>query len=337
MKSLVMKFLCGLLLSAAFTISATGQTDLAGTWQGELEAAPGSKLKIQFVVTGKPGGGYGVVVTSPNSGAIKDVAAADVAFTDGKLIVDVPKLSGGYTGTLRNGVLEGEWTQEGQKLPLNLRPYQKPTLTKADMDALRGEWVGKLSVSGIELAMVLRFSNADDGTFRAVLDSPDQNARDIPLTDVVLENGELSAEVPMVRGEFVGKLAGDELVGQWSQVGRGTPLTLKKGKYVAATHDLDLSPAARAQVAGTWRGTLGPLDLVVRFEVADQGKFRGFLDVPAQNAKGVQITEASMTGAKLTFRIAAIGAEYTGDASGATITGEWKQVGMTNPRTLKRD
>jgi len=31
------------------------------------------------------------------------------------------------------------------------------------------------------------------------------------------------------------------------------------------------------------------------------------------------------------------GAEYTGDVAGATITGEWKQAGMTNPLKLTRD
>jgi hypothetical protein len=159
------------------------------------------------------------------------------------------------------------------------------------------------------------------------------------VTDVVLDHGEFSAKAA-VPGEFKGRLSGDEIVGQWTQPNMGgasLPLTVKKGKYVAPTYDLELPVAAREQLAGSWRGTLGPLELVVRFAADAQGKTHGFLDVPAQNAKDVPITETSLAGAKLTFKIALIGAEYTGDVASGTITGEWKQLGMTNPLTLKRD
>jgi hypothetical protein len=333
-----MKILGALLLSAALTLSAAAQTDLAGVWQGDLKPAPGSSLKIQFVITAKPGGGYGAVLTSPDNGAIKDVAAANVNFVDGKLTVDVPKLSGGYAGTLRNGVFEGEWSQEGQKLPLNLRAYTKPTLSKADIDKLTGDWVGTMSSAGIEFTMVFRLSTAADGTFGGVLDIPNRRMG-LAVTDVVLDDGEFSAKAA-VPGEFKGRLSGDEIVGQWTQpnmAGASLPLTVKKGKYVAPTNDLDLPAAAREQLAGSWRGTLGPLELIVRFATDAQGKTHAFLDVPAQNAKDVPITQASLTGSKLTFRISLIGAEYAGDVAGNTITGAWTQVGMTNPLTLTRN
>ncbi|HZF29496.1 MAG TPA: hypothetical protein VE907_10280 [Gammaproteobacteria bacterium] len=331
-----MKILYALLASAAFAMSAAAQTDVAGTWQGELAPAPGSKLKIQFVISGAPGA-YAAVVTSPDSGAIKDVKAASVTFADGKLAVAVPALSGGYAGTLRNGAIEGEWSQEGQKLPLNLRPYASPTLTKAEMDALRGEWVGKLTTSGIELPIVLRFSDAGDGTFKGMLDSPDQNARDIPLIELALDGGEFSAKVPLIRGEYKGKLQGEELAGVWTQIGSPMALTLKKGKYVAPSHDLDLPAAAREVLVGRWRGTLGPLEVIVRFETGEGGRIKGLFDVPAQNVKDFPITEATLSGAKLTFRITVIGAEFAGDVGGGKMTGEWKQLGMTNPLTLTRE
>ena len=297
-----MKILGALLLSAAFAMSAAAQTDVAGVWQGDLKPAAGNTLKIQFVITAKPGGGYGAVLTSPDNGAIKDVAAANVTFVDGKLTVDVPKLSGGYAGTLRNGVLEGEWSQEGQKLPLSLRAYTKPTLTKADIDKLTGEWVGTMSSAGVEFIMVFRLSTAADGTFGGILDIPGRRLG-LAVTDVMLDGGEFSAKTA-VPGEFKGRLSGDEIVGQWTQPNMGgasLALTVKKGKYVAPTYELDLPAAAREQLAGSWRGTLGPLELIVRFATDAQGKTHGFLDVPAQNAKDVPITAASLAGSKLTF------------------------------------
>ncbi|HET8698640.1 MAG TPA: hypothetical protein VFO94_14200 [Gammaproteobacteria bacterium] len=333
-----MKILGALLLSAALALPAAAQTNLAGVWQGELKPTPGSTLKIQFVISAKPDGGYGAVLTSPDNGAIKDVAAEKVAFVDGKLTVDVPSLSGAYAGTLRNGVFEGEWSQEGQKLPLDLRAYQKPVLTKADIDMLTGEWVGTMSSTGIEFTMVFKLAAAADGTFGGILDIPGRRLG-LAVTDVTLENGEFSAQTA-VPGTFKGRLSGNEIVGQWTQPNMGgasLALTVKKGKYVAPTYDLDLPAAAREQLTGSWRGTLGPLELIVRFAADAQGKTHGFLDVPAQNAKDVPITEASLTGAKLTFRIALIGAEYTGDVAGGTITGTWQQVGRTTPLTLTRN
>jgi hypothetical protein len=330
-----MKLIGALLLSAAFVLPARAQTDVGGVWQGKLEPAPGSALTVQFAITAKPGGGYGAVLTSPDNGAIKDVAAANVTFVDGKLTVDVPRLSGGFSGTLRNGVIEGEWSQEGQKLPLSLRPYVKPTLTKADIERLTGEWVGTMNGGGAELTMVFRLATAADGTFGGVLDIPGRRMG-LAVTDVVLDNGEFAAKAA-VPGEFKGKLSGDEIVGQWTQpnmAGASLPLTVRKGKYVAPTYELDLPPAAREQLVGSWRGTLGPLELIVRFVTDAQGKTRGYLDVPAQGARDLPITAASLAGSKVSFRIAVIGADYAGDLAGGKITGEWKQPGMPNPAPL---
>src|ERR1044071_5506310 len=43
--------------------------------------------------------------------------------------------------------------------------------------------------------------------------------RDIADGDVTLTNGELAFKVPVVRGEYKGKLAGNTLTGEWQQAG----------------------------------------------------------------------------------------------------------------------
>ena len=219
-------FFCSLLLWTAFAGAAAAQTNLAGTWQGRLEVAPGNTLAIHFVIALKPGGGYSAIVTSPDSGAIKNVAATRVTFADSKLTLDVPALSGGYAGTLRSGVLEGEWTQEGAKLPLSLRPY-----------------------------------------------------------------------------------------------------------YVAVANYLDLSPAAREQLKGSWSGTLNNLAVLVRFETDAKGRTLGFFDSLQQNVGNIPITEARLAGTKLTFGVS-YGAKYTGELAGSQLTGEWTQVELPKPIPL---
>jgi hypothetical protein len=328
-----------LLLSAALAAPAAGQTNLAGTWQGRLEVAPGNSLAIHFVIAAEQGGGYSAVVTSPDSGAIKNVRATSVTFADSKLTIDVPSLSGGYAGTLRDGVLEGEWSQEGAKLPLSLRPYETPTLTQADIDTLRGDWAGKLNANGLEVTIVLRFSTGDGGALRAVLDVPEQGVRDWEARDVELDDGRFSIAVPAARARITGLLEGEQIVGQWSQLGNPFPLTLKKGQHAAAATYLDLPAAAREQLAGRWTGMLGPFTVTVRFEADAQGRTLGFLDIPQQNVKGAVMTEAALTGTKLTFAVPAFGMKYAGELAGGALTGELTPAGAPNPvpLALKRE
>ena len=326
-------FFYSLLLSAALAGPAAAQTNLAGTWQGRLEVASGSTLTIHFLITAAPGGGYSAVVTSPDSGAIKNVPATKVTFADNRLIVDVPALSGGYAGALRNGVFEGEWSQEGAKLPLSLRPYKTPTLTRADIDVLRGEWSGKLRTEGIEVTIVLRFSTGADGALRAVLDVPEQGVKDWAGKDVTLDDGHFSVELTKPRAKVTGMLKGDQIVGAWNQLGNSVPLTLKKGRYVAVANYLDLPAVAREQLQGRWSGTLNGLAVIVRFETDAQGRTLGFFDSTQQELLNIPITEAELAGTKLTFGLA-YGAKYTSELAGSKLTGEWTQPGIPKPLPL---
>jgi hypothetical protein len=327
-------FFYSLLLAAALGSPALAQTSLPGTWHGRLEAAPGKTIVIHFVITAEPGGQYSAVLTSPEDGAIKNVRAASVKYADNRLIVDVPALSGGFAGTLRNGAFEGEWTQEGTKLPLTLRPVATQALKKADIDALRGEWFGKYRNMGLDVTIVLRFSAGADGAPRAVLDVPEQGVKDWETKNLTLDDGHFSVEIPAAMTRITGTLKGSEIVGQWVQFGNPTPLTLKKGRYVATPTYLDLPASAREQLKGKWSGTLGPLTVVMRFETDAQGRTVGFFDSPQQNLPNVPISDAKLEGTKYTIAIAGFGATFTGELGDGKLTGEWMQTGMPKPAPL---
>ena len=333
LKTFFWSLLLSLMAGAALAGPADAQTNLAGTWQGRLEVAPGQSIAIHFVITAAPGG-YSVVVTSPDEGAIRNVHAKSVTFADQRLTIDVPDLSGGYAGTLRNGVFEGEWSQEGSRLPLSLRPYEKSTLTQAEIAVLRGEWSGKFSANGINVTIVLRFSTGDAGALRAVMDIPEQGVKDWEARDVALDDGHFSVKVPAAGVEIKGQLKGEQIVGQWSQLGNSTPLTLKKGRHVAATSYLELTAAASEQLIGRWSGMLGPIQLVVRFETDARGRTLGFLDMPQQNVRNSPITEVELAGTKLTFVIPGFGEKYTGELAGSKWTGEFTQPGIPKPIPL---
>lgn len=323
------KLLCSLalLLWAAFPDPVAAQNSLAGKWQGWMEAAPGKTIGIQFDIAAA-GGGFTVLVTSPDSG-VRNVPATNVKYADNKLSFDVPKLSGGYAGTLRNGELQGNWSQEGSKLPLTLRPESKPTLTQKEIDALRGDWSGTLTANGLTVTVVLHITAGSGAEpLRATMDVPEQGVKDWEAKNVMLENGHFSVEIPGAMAKIRGSLESDQIVGQWEQMGNTPSLTLKKGKYAPPVRNLALSAAARDKLEGRWSGPLGPLTVIVRFETDAQGRTRGFFDSPNQNLGNIPISNAKLDGTKLTFNIDGFGGKYTGDLAGDTLTGEWIQLGM---------
>lgn len=326
------------LFSLVFTIllatSAAAQATLTGKWQGRLEAAPGQSLAIHFDITAA-GTGYAVAVTAPDSG-IRNVPATNVKYANDRLTFDVPKLSGGFAGNLRDGTLVGEWSQEGAQLPLTLRPEAAPTLSKAEIDILRGEWWGKLSTNGLNVTVVLRFTPGGGAEpLRAALDVPEQGVKDWEATNVVLEHGHFSVDIPRAMAKVTGTLKGEEIVGHWEQMGNRPALTLKKGRYTPPVYALGLTAAARDKLKGRWTGTLGPLAVVVRFETDAQGRAVGYFDSTTENLPNIPITEATFDGTKLMFKVSGVTGTYTGTLAGDTLTGEWTQVGLSQPVALK--
>src|SRR6266700_2238790 len=85
----------------ALAQQAAAAQDVAGTWQGKLQVDPKTAMTIQFVFTKKPDGSYSAVLNSPDSGAIKNMAADSVVWKAGALSVQVAALSGGFDGTLK--------------------------------------------------------------------------------------------------------------------------------------------------------------------------------------------------------------------------------------------
>lgn len=326
---------------AGLSGTAAAQEDISGTWAGQLEVAPDTKLEIHFVLTRAADGSYTAVVTSPDPGGIKDVAASAVSFEGGRLSMTFDALSGGYEGTVANGELTGEWRQPGTTLPLALVPYEAPVLSQADIELLEGQWVGKLSVGGGELTIVFRFETDEDGELVGNLDSPDQGARGIPMSNIELVDGELSFRVARVRGEYKAKVEGDAMTGTWTQ-GQPAPLNMARGEFTPTVTQLGLSAEQMAAVGGKWSGTLttprGDVELTIRLETGENGEPVGYLDVPAQGVSGVPISAVSYADdGRLMISILSMRAAFAGDVSGNEATGEWTQGPAAIPLTLTRE
>ena len=122
-----------------------------------------------------------------------------------------------------------------------------------------GEWRGTLQTGQGTFRVVLKLTQSQDGKLSAALDSPDQNAFDLPLTNVTyadrLLHFELAAATPAA---FDGEASrdGTEISGYFTQ-GIPLPLTLKRegapptsttGATTDAAKDLTAGAAAPARV-----------------------------------------------------------------------------------------
>jgi len=97
-------------------------------------------------------------------------------------------------------------------------------------EAIEGIWQGTLKAGAIELRIVFKISEQSDGVLTATMDSPDQGAKDIPVDEVIFENGNLRLEIKSAMGVFEGKIRDDNLSieGEWKQSGQSFPLVLER-------------------------------------------------------------------------------------------------------------
>lgn len=91
-----------------------------------------------------------------------------------------------------------------------------------------GIWQGTLKAPGMELRIVFHISQIGDTDLGGTMDSPDQGAKDILLSDVTIIGKDVHFGVKSIGGAFDGTLQDSAamLVGQWKQGAAVLPMTL---------------------------------------------------------------------------------------------------------------
>jgi pimeloyl-ACP methyl ester carboxylesterase len=95
-----------------------------------------------------------------------------------------------------------------------------------------GVWWGTLQAGAQRLRVVFRLQRDADGQLRGTIDSLDQAATGIPISEITVEGNTIRVRSDAVQGEFVGALSedGKQIVGTWKQGGQELPLTLTRGE-----------------------------------------------------------------------------------------------------------
>jgi hypothetical protein len=97
--------------------------------------------------------------------------------------------------------------------------------------ALVGNWTGAMETPNGDFPILLHVSQKE-GKLYGTLDSPDQGAKDLPVTVITISDTTLHFEVPSVGGSYDGKVNSDgtAIEGEWKGVAGTMPLKFKHDK-----------------------------------------------------------------------------------------------------------
>ncbi len=98
---------------------------IEGIWEGQLKV-PGTELRIVFNISKNQDGALTATLDSPDQG-VTDIPIEEVIFKDNTLHLEVKSAGGIFEGKVNQDflVIEGEWKQSGQALPLTINRVDK--------------------------------------------------------------------------------------------------------------------------------------------------------------------------------------------------------------------
>ncbi len=119
-------------------------------------------------------------------------------------------------------------------------------------------WHGEPMNASNTLPLDLKIAEADDGTFRAELDSPMQGADGQPAS-LTYSHGAVELALNSNAGKFQGMLdsAGREISGAWIQGGNSLPAFLQRADYQAEVAQMEtenFSFTSASELQGHWKG-----------------------------------------------------------------------------------
>ena len=200
---------------------------------------------------------------------------------------------------------------------------------------LAGDWAGTLHTGAAELRLVVHFTRAADG-WAGAMDSIDQGANGIAITDITLAGPKLKFSAPSIGGSYEGTLqpGGNAVKGSWTQ-GQPFSLDLTRGPATAKASSKAAKPT---DIDGDWGGTIAAALRVIFHVVNTEDGLTATMDSLDQGMKGMPATAVSRAANVFTAEWKSIGGKFEGtlDVSLKTMDGQWSQGGTTMPLVLKR-
>ena len=111
--------------------------------------------------------------------------------------------------------------------------------TFSQAQEITGQWNSVLSIQGMNLRIVFHINKTDDG-YTSTMDSPDQGAKGIPVTNTSFDGAKLSLEIKNIGMLYEGEFKTDSVTGTFKQNGMSLPMTLKRT-------EVEVKPVVRSQ------------------------------------------------------------------------------------------
>ena len=206
---------------------------------------------------------------------------------------------------------------------------------------LEGNWAGSLQAGEALLHLVLHVSKAEDGSFKATIDSLDQGVYGIEVTSLAQQASTLSFKVSSVGASYEGKFSTDHgsIDGAWVQGSVSLPLVFHRQAAGAGKR----KPAdAIASAEGVWQGAMEGNGMRLRFQLHvshdDRKQLVGALDSPDQGISGLPAVKVSQKESAFHFEIPVVSGVYDGtlNPTKTEITGTWTQSGVQQKLDFRR-
>ena len=220
--------------------------------------------------------------------------------------------------------------------------------TRTALAVLQGNWQGTLEAGNEgRLRLVMRIFKTND-TFRAVLDSIDQGARDIPITSLSAGPKSFHITQPALDVDYQATLNADgsAMTGRFKQLGHSYHLTFTRTNEPARVAEPlaadEYAPRRDSDLQGAWEGTLktGAADLRLALRIAERtpGTFHAQMDSLDQGARNLTVTSLTYHKPALRFEMDPINGVFEGNLSGRAdqLEGTWTQNGKKLPLTFRR-
>ncbi len=110
-------------------------------------------------------------------------------------------------------------------------------------DTVEGHWEGAVEIPGNPLLFMVDLKR-DGDAFTGTIDIPSQGGKDVPLSDVSVEDGKIRFAIPNVPGNpaFEGKIEGASIKGVFTQSGASAPFYLSREKAVGPKRPQEPQP-----------------------------------------------------------------------------------------------
>src|SRR5256885_2619777 len=221
------------------TAVAAHPVGVQGEWEGELVVGE-ARMRLVLHVSGEKGGELRARLDSPEQ-SVYGMEASAVSQAQGALRFEIASVGASFEGKLGadGRSMTGAWQQAGQSFPLVFHRQSGNSAGKKPVGAIsqvEGTWQGAFQNGNMRYRLQLHVTHDEEKKLSGTLDSLDQGANGLPMSELSERNGAVHFEIAMVTGVYEGTMnaAHNAITGKWSQNQDTVALEFKRSNEVLA-------------------------------------------------------------------------------------------------------